>query len=700
MSAPIGHLNKSIRKPSFLQNSLYRSHRLASPTPFFRSSALQTPSTVRQYASASGQGKPSSDKIWLIGSLVVSIPLFYKLTAPPDSYKASKTHVDEHTHAEPNIVKTDESVKNRESAVSPSVDSNNEQAQTDDIAEEKEETKEEEKHEEITENASIPEPSEEEAKEVTNSENSSAQESEVETAPEANDTTPLVVDSKPPAKLAIKDRYQYVLVGGGTASFSAMQAIREKDPHADILIIGSESISPYMRPPLSKEFWFSEDPDVAQTLKFKDWNGTERNALYQTDDEYDHVNPETLEVSAESKKVRLLRGVAVTDLDVEGQILRLANGKTIRYGKVLLATGGTPKSLPVLENVAEGATSLVTTYRSVDDFRRVDKIAKDGKHVVVIGGGFLGSELAVALAHRMKKENGSVTQIFPEDGNMAMVFPRYLIKWTTSKVENEGVQIKRQNTISSAQLTNDGKVQLSLSSGEEIVADHVIVAVGIDPATELARKAGLEIDETRGGVIVNAELEARTNVYCAGDMTSYHDIALGRRRVEHHDHAVLSGRAAGENMVGPSRAYKHQSMFWSDLGPHIGYEAVGVVDSSLKTVSVWAKAGSHDTPKEATQQPDNIRTMDPKSMKESEADETATQKQETAKNLQSEGSTAPVNNESYGKGVVFYLRDNKIVGVLMWNVFNKVPEARKVLKGQYSIEHINDLVKWFNIHDE
>ena len=111
-------------------------------------------------------------------------------------------------------------------------------------------------------------------------------------------------------------------------------------------------------------------------------------------------------------------------------------------------------------------------------------------------------------------------------------------------------------------LPREGGVTLILKSGETLDVDHVVVAVGIDANMDLARKAGLEIDERRGGIVVNAELESRRNVFAAGDASSYHDIALGRRRVEHYEHAIVSGKVAGQNMAGARKSYKHQPMFW------------------------------------------------------------------------------------------------------------------------------------------
>jgi programmed cell death 8 (apoptosis-inducing factor) len=93
----------------------------------------------------------------------------------------------------------------------------------------------------------------------------------------------------------------------------------------------------------------------------------------------------------------------------------------------------------------------------------------------------------------------------------------------------------------------------------------------------------------------------------AGDCCSFYDIKLGRRRVEHHDHATVSGRLAGENMTGAAKPYHHQSMFWSDLGPEVGYEAIGIIDSSLPTVGVFAKGTALETPK-ATQGEEGMRS--------------------------------------------------------------------------------------------
>ncbi|KAF9140720.1 Apoptosis-inducing factor 1, mitochondrial [Mortierella sp. GBA39] len=491
-----------------------------------------------------------------------------------------------------------------------------------------------------------------------------------------------------------KDYYPYILIGAGTASFAAMEAIREKDPSAAILIIGNEDIGPYMRPPLSKEMWFNKEDETTKNLSFKDWQGKERNIVLHGKETIQSIDQEALnKIESAESGVKLLTGATVEDLNITEQSLTLNNGKVLKYGKVLLATGGIPKTLPVLQGAGEGK---VTTFRSVEDFKKLHSLVKSAdKKIVIVGGGFLGSELAVAVSHYGKEKNVKVTQIFPEDGNMGLVFPSYLSKWTTSQVEQEGVNVKPHSRIASTKAVGE-QVELTLESGEKVLADHVVVAVGIEANVELAKKAGLELDEHRGGVVVNAELQARRNVYCAGDMTSFHDVTLGRRRVEHYDNAILGGRVAGQNMASDKlhKPYKHQSMFWSDLGPHIGYEAVGILDSKLSTVSIWTKKPT-------------VAAADAAAAEEGTKEESAAaDKKDESKRERATATPLPAevvkveDKEKYNKGLVLYLKDKKIVGLLMWNNFGKVDDARKILGQVYDTEKVEALVKPFGIHEE
>src|SRR5699024_8776860 len=118
---------------------------------------------------------------------------------------------------------------------------------------------------------------------------------------------------------------------------------------------------------------------------------------------------------------------------------------------------------------------------------------------------------------------------------------------------------------------NHNQLRLTLDNGRSLNTDLCVVAVGLEPDVDLAATSRLEIDDVLGGYRVNTELQVSSNLWAAGDAACFYDQQFGRRRVEHHDHAVVSGRLAGENMTGAGKPYRHQSMFWSDLGPDIGF---------------------------------------------------------------------------------------------------------------------------------
>uniref|UniRef100_A0A8C6WPY5 Apoptosis-inducing factor 1, mitochondrial n=1 Tax=Neogobius melanostomus TaxID=47308 RepID=A0A8C6WPY5_9GOBI len=477
----------------------------------------------------------------------------------------------------------------------------------------------------------------------------------------------------------------YLLIGGGTASFAAARSIRAREPGAKVLIVTDEPDLPYMRPPLSKELWFSDDPTGTETLRFKQWNGKERSIYFQPPSFY--IKPEDL-TTAENGGVAVLSGKKVIQMDVRGNKVKLDDDTEISYDKCLIATGGTPRNLQVIERAGEEVMKRTTMFRKIEDFKSLDKVSRNVKSLTIIGGGFLGSELACALGRRSAESSLEVIQMFPEKGNMGKVLPEYLSNWTTQKVMREGVKIVSEALVKSVAFKDD-KLEIKLKDGRKVETDHIVAAVGLEPNVDLAKSAGLEVDSDFGGFRVNSELQARSNIWVAGDAACFYDIRLGRRRVEHHDHAVVSGRLAGENMTGASKPYWHQSMFWSDLGPDIGYEAIGIVDSSLPTVGVFAKATSKDTPKAATEQSGTgIR-----SESETEA---------TASSPVASSTPAPVveSKDEYGKGVIFYLRDKVVVGIILWNVFNRMPVARKIIKDGEEHADLNEVAKLFNIHED
>ncbi|XP_061658459.1 apoptosis-inducing factor 1, mitochondrial isoform X2 [Syngnathoides biaculeatus] len=478
----------------------------------------------------------------------------------------------------------------------------------------------------------------------------------------------------------------YLLIGGGTASFAAARSIRARDPGARVLIVTDEADLPYMRPPLSKELWFSDDPAVTDTLRFKQWNGKERSIYFQPSSFY--ITPEELS-NAENGGVAVLTSKKVVHMDVRGNKVKLDDDAEISYDKCLIATGGVPRNLQVLDRAGDEVKSRTTLFRKIDDFRSLDKVSRNIKSITVIGGGFLGSELACALGRRSQDSGLEVIQMFPEKGNMGKVLPEYLSNWTTEKVKTEGVKVISEALVKSVTCKDD-QLEIKLKDGRLVKTDHIVAAVGLEPNVDLAKSAGLEVDSDFGGYRVNAELQARSNIWVAGDAACFYDIRLGRRRVEHHDHAVVSGRLAGENMTGANKPYWHQSMFWSDLGPDVGYEAIGIVDSSLPTVGVFAKATAKDTPKAATEKSGTgIRS-------ESETEDVASSA--AAPPTPAPAVAAP--KDDYGKGVVFYLRDKVVVGIILWNVFNRMPIARKIIKDGEEHADLNEVAKLFNIHED
>lgn len=210
----------------------------------------------------------------------------------------------------------------------------------------------------------------------------------------------------------------------------------------------------------------------------------------------------------QSSKTKFLNA-SVQKIDPETKTLTLKDGRVIQYDKLLLATGGRPFKPDFVEKAVD-LDDKVTTYRTLNDYRKLKEVIEKSETVAVIGGGFLGSELVSQLI----KKNVKVVQIFPEDGNLSLVLPHYLTKWTTKKLESEGVVVKAASIVQSLQKNGD-KVDIQLAK-EIVSVDHVVIATGLIPNTDLARISGLEIDSVLDGVVVNSEMEARTDIYAAG----------------------------------------------------------------------------------------------------------------------------------------------------------------------------------------
>ena len=333
---------------------------------------------------------------------------------------------------------------------------------------------------------------------------------------------------------------RYLVVGGGMTGDAACKGIREHDPDGAVTLVGSETHPPYKRPPLTKGLWSGVDEE-------KIWRGTE-----QLD-------------------VDLRLGRTIVSLDADGHVATDDAGDTYRYDKVLLATGGRPRHLP------GGDADGVVYYRTLDDYHHVRGLAQDGARFVVVGGGFIGSEIAAALA-----SNGcSVTMVFPEPGVCARLFPAELSGFVTDYYREKGVEMLAGETVEGIA---NGTVRTG--GGTELEADGVIAGLGIEPATDLAAAIGLPVDD---GVVVDelGRAGGRDDVFAAGDVARFPLTLLGHAaRVEHEDHANSHGRTVGANMAGAGEPYDHLPFFYSDLF-ELGYEAVGDLDSRQRVVAWW-----------------------------------------------------------------------------------------------------------------
>jgi len=372
--------------------------------------------------------------------------------------------------------------------------------------------------------------------------------------------------------------YAYLIIGSGMAADAAVKGIRSIDENWEICLIGSESFPPYKRPPLTKQLWKGKPVESI-------WLDT-------TD----------LGVTLELDKT-------VTAIDFADNRVIDCEGAKYGFDKLLIATGGTPRHFPF---DAEG----IIYYRTFDDYNDLRRLCDIGQHFAVIGAGFIGSEIAAALAVNGKR----VTMIFPETAIGSRIYPADIAGYVTDYYADRGVSVRPGETVADIQ-GGPGAYKIKTSSGAEIEADGVVVGIGIVPNTKLAEDAGLEVDN---GVVVDTHLRAGSeNVFAAGDVANFHLHGLNKRtRVEHEDNAVVMGKHAGEAMAGHMKPYTHIPYFYSDMFD-LGYEAVGELRSDHETFADW--------------------------------------------------------QEPFAKGVVYYLCDSRVVGVLLWNVWDKVHAARELI---------------------
>jgi NADPH-dependent 2,4-dienoyl-CoA reductase/sulfur reductase-like enzyme len=374
---------------------------------------------------------------------------------------------------------------------------------------------------------------------------------------------------------------RYLIVGGGMTGHAAAAAIREADPRGAIELLSAEPDRPYARPLLSKGLWLGK--------------------------------PEESVWLPEVAGVELRAGRRAAALDPAAREVRDDRGEVHRFDRLLLATGGAPRRLPF-------GGDRVIYFRTLADYRRLRAVA--GRRIAVIGGGFIGSEVAAALAATGRE----VTMIFPEDAIGARVYPRDLAAFLVRTFQEKGVRVLAGTGVAGIEERGTETV-VRTAGGAEIVVDAVVAGLGIRPDTSLAEAAGLRCGD---GIEVDALLETSApGIFAAGDVARFPSEVLGARvRVEHEDAALSQGRTAGRNMTGAQEPYRHLPFFYSDLFD-LGYEAVGRLDASLETIASWK------TP--------------------------------------------------FREGIVYYLDGDRVRGVLLWGMFGLVDAARELVAGRVPV---------------
>jgi 3-phenylpropionate/trans-cinnamate dioxygenase ferredoxin reductase component len=339
-------------------------------------------------------------------------------------------------------------------------------------------------------------------------------------------------------------RYRYLVVGGGMTADAAVRGIRDQDSDGTIGVVTAEPHPPYARPPLSKGLWAGAEESVI-------WRGT-------------------ADLGAD-----VLVRRRVVSLDLDARTATDDAGDVHGFERLLLATGGSARRLPA-------APDGVIAFRTLDDYRHLRDLASADARVAVVGGGFIGSEIAAAL----RTAGCHVSILFPEDGIGARLFPPALSAFVNDVYRDHGVDVRAGELVAAIESVHDDGFRLVTESGTSLDAGAVVTGLGIVPATELAGGAGLPVDD---GIVVDelGRVGGRDDVFAAGDVARFPVPALGRAmRVEHEDHANTHGRTVGANMAGAGVAYRHLPFFYSDLF-ELGYEAVGELDSRLATVEEW-----------------------------------------------------------------------------------------------------------------
>ncbi|HXR60358.1 MAG TPA: FAD-dependent oxidoreductase [Solirubrobacterales bacterium] len=332
----------------------------------------------------------------------------------------------------------------------------------------------------------------------------------------------------------------FLLIGGGMASAHCAGELRRRGAAGSILLVGREPEPPYERPPISKDYLRGEAGRDDAYVNQPSWY--------------------------EENGVELLTGRNVLSLDPEGRAAKVQGGEEVAFGQALLATGAMVNILRV-----EGAENEGIHYlRAFGNADAIRAEAEAAEHVALIGGSYIGCEVAASLAAQGKR----CTIVAMEDVALSRTFGEDAGRWFQERLEAHGVAFHGGETLGAFE--GDGRVRAVVTeSGLTVDCDTVVVGAGVRPDAMLAQRAGLEVDAS--GIVCDSKLRTSApGIYAAGDCCSYESVVHGRRiHVEHWDVAMQQGIKAAANMLGAAEDYDVVPYFFSDLADWASLEYVG-----------------------------------------------------------------------------------------------------------------------------
>ena len=318
----------------------------------------------------------------------------------------------------------------------------------------------------------------------------------------------------------------FVILGGGLAGDNAARTLREEGYRDRLVLITNEPGVPFGRPPLSKTYLRGKESLKGWLVKPADWY--------------------------EANEVELVRATA-TRLDAAGHRLELDTGATVDYAKLLIATGGRNRRFDAPGAELEGVFQL----RTVADCDAIKAAARRGARAVVVGMGFIGCEVAASL----RMLDVEVSAVLPGKAPLESVLGEEVGKVMTAMHTEHGVELMAGESV--ARFEGAGRVERAVTKkGRKLECDFAVVAVGIQPNTELLAGTGIGLDN---GVLVDGACRTSVaDIYAAGDVANHHHPLFGRVRVEHYNNAEKQGAAAARSMLGSDAEYAYLHTFWSD----------------------------------------------------------------------------------------------------------------------------------------